>query len=191
MSNQIWKLIPSCNGYHEASTDGQIRTVERVIPKVNGRTERRKGFVLSQSTDKDGYKVVSICVNGKQTNKKVHRLIAETFLFNHEQKEAVNHINGIKSDNSVQNLEWVTNAENTKHSVKTGLHAKGERHLNSKPVISILNGERFVSIKEAADKLGLKHSTLKNDVRRGNYKYIIPEGEYSIPIIEMQQMFGE
>lgn len=68
--------------------------------------------VLSPRIDKDGYQQVSIMVNGKQTSKTVHRMIAEAWLPNPDKKPFVNHKNGNRDDNRVCNLEWVTVSEN-------------------------------------------------------------------------------
>ena len=73
--------------------------------------------------DKDGYLQVNLWVNGKGYGKKVHRLVAETFIPNPEKKLQVNHINGIKTDNRIENLEWVTASENQLH--RTHILKKG------------------------------------------------------------------
>lgn len=72
-----------------------------------------------------------VCLSneGKSSWKSVHRLVAETFMPNLKNKPQVNHINGIKTDNNVQNLEWVTNKENCVHAVKNGLY-KRKKHKN-------------------------------------------------------------
>lgn len=63
-----------------------------------------------------GYRMVVFTVNGKKIYKNVHRLVAENFLENHENKPEVNHKDGDKQNNSVDNLEWVTSSENQKHT---------------------------------------------------------------------------
>jgi hypothetical protein len=74
-----------------------------------------KGGIRKQSIDKDGYKLISIWKNNKQKTYKVHRLIANAFIPNPNNKPEINHINCIKSDNKIENLEWVTKSENCKH----------------------------------------------------------------------------
>jgi hypothetical protein len=87
---------------------------------------------LKQCLDKDGYYTVSVMNNSKKTTKRVHRLIAIAYLPNPENKKTVNHVNGIKTDNRIVNLEWATHSENSQHSVDIGLSPKGELCYNSK-----------------------------------------------------------
>tara|TARA_R110001632_G_C11095722_1_gene390425 strand:+ start:59 stop:544 length:486 start_codon:yes stop_codon:yes gene_type:complete len=92
----------------------------------------RDGKVLQHSMMGNGYRVVNTSVNGKVTSHLVHRLVAECYIPNPENKSQVNHINGKKGDNSVSNLEWNTHTENMQHSVRTGLlKNSGEDHINS------------------------------------------------------------
>lgn len=104
-----------------------------------------------------GYKLVSLYKNGIKNNCHVHRIVATAFLINKDKPE-VNHINGIKTDNSVKNLEWVTTKENAQHAFKTGLRSgkvvrgtlNGQSKLTEKQVIEIIrknqNGESYRSL---------------------------------------------
>jgi hypothetical protein len=80
-----------------------------------------KEAVLRPATDKKGYLRVALVKNGKLHTLKVHRIVASAFIYNPENKPQVNHKNGNKKDNSVQNLEWCTQKENAIHAVKNGL----------------------------------------------------------------------
>jgi hypothetical protein len=85
-----------------------------------GNYKNKRGVQLQGTTNK-GYLLV---YTGK-TQERIHRLVAEAFLPNPEGKEEVNHIDGFKNNNSVENLEWATHLENMQHAVRTGLHVLG------------------------------------------------------------------
>lgn len=91
------------------------------------------GRKLKPILSKNGYHKVAIFNNGKRMEKYVHRIVAECYLSNNENKPQVNHINGVKTENSVSNLEWVTCKENVIHSYKTNLSNNfGENNGSSK-----------------------------------------------------------
>ena len=122
-------------------------------------------YILSQSMQQD-YKFVTLLINGKQKRMRVHRLVAETFLENPENKPYVNHINGNRGDNNVENLEWVTPSENSQHAVQSGLWGSGR----ARPVIQYnLDGEQmaiFPSASEAARQTGGSQSKVTMCCRR-------------------------
>lgn len=81
----------------------------------------RFDYTLCQCLDEDGYLYVKLYKNGKGTKKRIHRLVAETFIPNPDNKPTVNHIDGDKLNNHYLNLEWATRSEQIKHAIKTGL----------------------------------------------------------------------
>lgn len=90
----------------------------------NGKVKRKStNRDYKPSTDKFGYKIICYSEKSKNIKKilKVHRLVAETFIDNPENKAQVNHLNGNKTDNRIENLEWVSNSENQLHAYKNGL----------------------------------------------------------------------
>jgi len=87
---------------------------------------------LKQSESKTGYLVVNIRINNKRVPAYIHRLVAEAFIANTDNKPEVNHKDGNKHNNTVDNLEWVTNKENIEHSVRVGLLPRHGKHPNSK-----------------------------------------------------------
>ena len=108
---EIWKDIPGYDGKYQASTYGNIRSVDRVVQF--GKNKRFiSGRVLKQQKDVYGYSMVNL-----PKTIKVHRLVAMTFIPNEDGKEQINHIDGNKKNNRVENLEWVTAKENVNHEV--------------------------------------------------------------------------
>ena len=142
--NKIWKDVPSYEGSYQVSTCGLIRSVERLVKYTEKHSGLRKSKVLNTRLNKDGYIYTIVSVNKERKTVKAHRLVALTFIPNPENKLCVNHINGIKSDNRVENLEWCTHSENTNHAVRMKLKVgvKGEKSHLSK-----LKNEDILKIK--------------------------------------------
>ena len=124
--NEIWKDIPEYEGQYQASNLGRIKSLSRLINGGTGKRLIPERFIKF-AFDK-GYYRASLFDNGKRNNlKAVHRVIAQTFIPNPENKKCVNHINGIKTDNRIQNLEWATYSENELHSYRVlGKKAKNQ-----------------------------------------------------------------
>lgn len=131
--------------------------------------------------DKDGYLVVNLYEGGKYKTKKIHRLVAETFIPNPQKKPEVNHIDGDKTNNWYWNLEWVTTKENHLHAYKIGLrndnHFKGMTHsrgmgnpkakLNDTSVRMILKQlNKGFTTKQVAVQFGVSQSTIQR-IRSG------------------------
>lgn len=118
---EIWKDIKGYEGLYKISNYGRVES----LPK--NRYGSKKSIILKPFLDKDGYLNIGLCKNNVVTKHKVHRLVAQVFINNCHNKPQVNHKNGIKDDNRVTNLEWVTNGENQKHAWKYGLKINTER----------------------------------------------------------------
>jgi hypothetical protein len=141
----------------EGFNDYTINTKGQVFSK-------RKNIFLKTRLDKDGYVMVVLCKSGKKKNISIHRLLAISFIPNPDKKPQVNHVNGIKSDNRLENLEWVTASENIVHSWTTGLSDKCRKILSTihnRSIINMENGVFYGSIKEASEKENINYSTLK------------------------------
>lgn len=109
---EVWKAVVGGGGYYEVSNLGRVKSLARNLIKKDA---------ILKGYDRAGYVSVEIRVEGAGRAKRIHRLVAEAFLPNPEHKPYVNHINGIKDDNRLSNLEWCTQKENVKHAIDTGL----------------------------------------------------------------------
>ena len=105
----MWKKIY----YNNIETNYSISDIGEVRNDITG-------YIL-KPTIQQGYAYVTIYIDKKGKRVKIHRLVANAFIPNPDNKPYVNHIDGIRSNNRVENLEWVTASENTRHAVDTGL----------------------------------------------------------------------
>ncbi|MRF37154.1 hypothetical protein GIJ44_20925 [Staphylococcus sp. KY49P] len=145
MSDEIWKGIPGYEGLYSISITGRVKRLarNRIIATSVSRPLKEKEIKTFEG--KLGYIHVNLWKNGQMKQHRIHRLIMLTFTKKPQDKNVINHIDGDKSNNSLDNLEWCTNRENTIHAYKTGL-AKGKKgiensqgRLTSEEVISMRN----------------------------------------------------
>jgi hypothetical protein len=113
-----------------------------------------------------GYLRINISNENGSKTFTIHRLVATAFVPNPKNKKTVNHINGIKTDNRIENLEWCTNSENCKHAHRTGLN-KGFTSIgyNFKKVINYKTGKKYKTIKEASESTGISRASLSRMLR--------------------------
>lgn len=190
MVEEIWKDIPGYEGKYKASNLGRIKSLDRKFefdtwilnqhmkaPVLRKRTKTVIGKIKTLSNGGHGYKV---CNLGLKNLNSVHRLVAMAFINNTENKRCVNHKNGIKADNRVENLEWATYLENLVHAHKTGLNKNhGNSHFQSKLTkkdVQHIRDEYFYNdkkhgiIKTLAIGYGLNQSVVSNIVNYKSYK---------------------
>ena len=143
MVNEQWKPISEYEELYEVSNYGNVRSKDRLVKHSSGNGFRPvKGKMKKLCEHGDGYLYVTLSQNGKNKNHYVHRLVADAFIPKIPGKNFVNHIDYNKSNNHVENLEWVTAQENVLYSVpyrnkrsknpKTGLYGVGIRFRKGK-----------------------------------------------------------
>lgn len=162
----IWRVIPSLEGRYEASDHGDIRHVTNHKPRRARRN--RYGYLQMNFSLNDG--------TGKTKTILVHKLIAETFIENPNNLPYINHIDGDKTNNHVDNLEWCTASENSRHAYDTGLAAnkKGSQSPLAKFTNEQVKEIRILCSKGASETslailLGVAQSTIGKIVRGEHY----------------------
>lgn len=117
MNNEEWKNIEGYEGLYQVSNLGRIKSLARNTR--NGHCKKDK--ILKIRIDKNGYCTIDLYKNSKRKQYKIHRLVANEFIYNKYNKPQINHIDGNKKNNEVSNLEWCNNSENMKHAYKNNL----------------------------------------------------------------------
>lgn len=118
MKKEIWKDIPGYEGYYQASNMGSIRRVEGYVKHPARSLKIQRTRVLKQATTTNGYKNIMLSISNQKKQFLVHRLVAFAWIPTVKNKPHINHINGIKTDNRVENLEWCSVSENEKHKYR-------------------------------------------------------------------------
>lgn len=148
--SEDWLPISGYEGLYEISDIGRVRS------NISG------GKILKPLKHTGGYRYVNLYKNKKQTKYYIHRLVAAHFIREPYRGEEVNHLNGIKEDNSLKNLEWTSPVENNRHARETGLIN------NSTEISQYTIGGKFLrnyeSISKAAKETGLYYPAVKNAV---------------------------
>lgn len=162
----MWKTIKEEPQY-EVSKDGRVRNKETGLEK-------------SLRYDRYGYLRVTLYPSGKTYT--VHRLVAMTFIKNSKNLPAINHKDGNKENNSVNNLEWCTNKHNTQHAMKLGLHNPREIILGSKNPSAVLCEElvweirygkfKDLPVREVADLLSIRYETIRRAKKGDLWKHV-------------------
>lgn len=126
---EIWKDVIGYEGIYQVSDLGNVKALFR----LDTAGHRLKEKIMKLHPHNHGYMTVRLTKDGISKNQYVHRLMCFAFLENKENKKTVNHKNGIKNDNNLDNLEWCTQSENMLHAINTGLSSSvGETHVDSK-----------------------------------------------------------
>jgi hypothetical protein len=179
---EVWKTIPGNREIYMVSNEGNVKTADR----IGARGHFIKGRDLSFHKNSSGYNRVGMNLDGNLREYLVHRLVAQLFVDNPNNKPCVNHKDGNKLNNRSDNLEWCTRSENEKHAWEIGLktpHAlKGEKHAMHKLTQAQVDYIRRVHIpfdkefgsKPLANKFNVSAQTITNIVHKWNWIETLP-----------------
>lgn len=192
LPNEEWRDVKDFEGLYQVSNYGRVKSLSRVLSYHNIITKTR---ILRPGKNSSYYYLVILCKNSKKYTKKVHRLVAEAFIPNPEQKPEVNHIRYVTinlCDNRVSNLEWVTSKENSQHTIRLNRQSKppvhyGENNNASKKIYQYDIFGNLVKVwgcmRDVCEVLCIKSYTLRNSIRKNKpisdyiYKYTLNGGD--------------
>ena len=183
--NEIWKPIVGYDGY-EISNLGRVKSLERNIVKGRGGLCKIEERILKSGKDKDGYSQVVLNKEGKRKTHKIHRLVATAFIDNPNNLPQVNHIDEIKTNNCVNNLEWC----DCKYNINYG--SRNERMIKSEsiPILQFSKIGEFIRKWESGTQvereLDIKNSNISSCIKgrrktAGGYKWGYADDYEQIP----------
>ena len=149
-----WRDIPGYESFYQVSNLGNVRSIR--FNKVRN----------MKSWDSHGYRAVELCINNNRYIVGVHQLVALAFIPNPENKPEVNHKDRNRSNNNVENLEWVTQSENIAHAYRNGVKPRPtyQNQPLQKEILDIIENKKYFSIREASRKTGHKRDTIKRSL---------------------------
>ncbi len=170
-SGEEWRAVAGYEGLYEVSNQGRVRSLARVVRKSDGTKQTYAGRILRSAVTAGGYRIVALSRGGKTVTKTVHRLVATAFLPRADERDVVNHINFDRADARVENLEWVTQAQNCRHTISAGRwlapRCRGEdagcAKLTERDVVAI---RREFALGASMRSLGLKYGVTGMSIKR-------------------------
>lgn len=162
---EIWKDIKGYEGHYQVSNMGRVKSLERKILNSRGRYDTKHERILKIQYNKR-VDVYEVHLKLKRVRKcyKVHRLVAEAFIPNPENKPEVNHIDGRRENNCVENLEWSTTSENLNHAyqkLNRTIVRNGCRKRKCKSISKEGNEQIYNSIAEASRSTGISETQIR------------------------------
>lgn len=175
LPNEEWKDIKYFEGLYQISNYGRVKSLERTR-KLYSKEIYVPEIIRRTGCDMNGYQILPLNKDSKKYTKKIHRLVAESFISNPENKPCINHLNCNKNDNRVFNLEWCTIKENNQYCCKVGHHYnptlgkfRGDNPKSKKIVQKNKNG-KIIKIwncaEDIADFLSVNRRTIGKGCRK-------------------------
>ncbi|MGB3042523.1 MAG: NUMOD4 domain-containing protein [Xanthobacteraceae bacterium] len=182
---EVWKTIPGWERSYEASTEGNIRSVDRAVTRPDGSVQKFRGKVLRRSINSKGYLIVSLHDGARQKRGsfRVHRLVASTFIPNPMNLPEVNHIDSDRTNARVENLEWVTPSQNRYHGYHCGFVVM-PRHFgteNNAAKLTYAKADEIRHLHRAGEsqrslgrRFGVHHKTISDIISGKNWNLPAP-----------------
>lgn len=175
-TKETWKPVVGYEGLYEVSDLGRVKKVARTITKADGTIKKVDERILKPS-DSNGYQIVGLYRNGVSNPNWVHRLVAQAFIPNPNKLPEVNHKDEIRTNNKLDNLEWISHRDNSNY----GKHNERISKSKCKPILQLDLKTGFIiayypSVKEAGSSTGIYYDTITKAARgiiktAGGYKW--------------------
>lgn len=180
---EIWRPVAGLEGIYEVSNKGRVRSLDRVEIQKNGIARKRKGRIIKTSIKQNGYAHFRLSHNGEATDVSVHRVVAAAFIPNPHNHPCINHKDGNRANNFVENIEWCTYKYNNEYMnrINRAVEARGCRKIGkySKDGV-LLDVYRSTNMAASVNRLsrGNLYSALHGKQKTcGGYKWKYMEGD--------------
>ena len=169
-----WKEVKGYEGFYEVSNYGRVKSVPRYVDTTMN-CRHYVSTILTPSHNNAGYSLVNLAKNGKIKTQRIHILVAEAFIPNEDNKPCVDHINGIRDDNRVENLRWCTYKENSNFDLAKQHLTESHKNQTNENLMKVVcqytkEGElvgEYQSSKDAAEAVGCSRSGITKGCREG------------------------
>lgn len=165
---ELWEDIKGFEGLYQISNLGNVKSLEREVKRSDNKRGFYKERILKPAKNNKGYYIIKIHKNSKPSTFKIHRLVYQAFGKENLNGFEINHLDGVKTNNNINNLERCTSKENTYHALTNGL--KGGVKLTEKDVLFIRSSN--LSNIDLAEKFSVSKSNISVIKRRGSWNHI-------------------
>lgn len=174
---EVWKDIKDFEGIYQISNHAKVKRLSRPISHWRGNMRNLPEKIIKQMTTTNGYLKVHLHKEGKMRTFSVHRLVLSHFVPNYDNLPTVNHIDGNKQNNNLDNLEWASLSRNAKNAYDIGLNRPnmGSKHNNSKVTeanVLFIRNSKQLSNKKLAEMFGITDSNITAIKKRKTWNHI-------------------